>query len=238
MGGAPPPVTATTLSVDDGSVDAAVHHPPSPGRTGVLLTHGAGGDLDAAGLVPLAEGLAAAGLTVVRANLPYRQAGRPLPPRADRAVPGLRRILEEADALVGGLPWVLGGKSYGGRVASLAVASGTAALGLLLYGYPLHPAGEPERLRVGHWPDIAVPCCFLQGTRDRLCGLDLLRDNLGLLPVPPRLEVVEGGDHSLHVRGMDRPDGCPAPPAEVLAGLAPGVAAWIAGLPRTDETVV
>gem|GEM_PF-4546522 len=160
------------LPVDDPASDqvtAAVHRPTrSTRRKGrsVLLAPGAGGDLDGDGLTALAETLAAVGCTVVRANLPYREAGRRAP-RAERSVPGLRSVLAAARESVGDpRPWVLGGKSYGGRVASMVVAAGEPAAGLLFYGYPLHPPGKPDRPRVEHWPPTSPPCsCRVTATR-------------------------------------------------------------------------
>lgn len=186
----------------------------------VLLTHGAGGDLRGRGLVALSRGLAAAGHLSVRANLPYRDAGRRSPPRAEQQVEPYAAVVtavtgEQADG-----PWALGGKSYGGRVASMAVAAGLVeATALVFYGYPLHPPGKPDRLRVDHWPDIGVPCLFLQGSRDPFCDLSLLDRHLGDLAGPATLEIVDGGDHSLATRRGNE--------AEVLGGLAPRVATWL-----------
>jgi predicted alpha/beta-hydrolase family hydrolase len=194
----------------------------------VLLTHGAGGDVHGAGLTALAEGLAALGHTVVRFNLPYRVAGRSSPPPAEKSVPGYREGYEAARQAVGGSqPWAVGGKSYGGRVASLAVAEGMEVAALVFYGYPLHPPGKPESLRVAHWPSITVPSLFLEGTDDPFCNLDLLREHLPLLGGPATLHVVEGGDHSLQVRASKSADGKPRSQARVMADLAPVVSAWL-----------
>jgi predicted alpha/beta-hydrolase family hydrolase len=195
---------------------------PPGGGVPVLLTHGAGGDVHGAGLAALATGLAGLGHTVVRFNLPYREAGRSSPPAAEKSVPGYREGYEAARARIGGgRPWAVGGKSYGGRVASMAVADGMDVGALVFYGYPLHPPGKPESLRVAHWPSITVPCLFLEGTRDPFCDLDLLREHLPSLGGPATLHVVEGGDHSLQVRRSLVPD------------LAPVVSEWLESiLPR------
>jgi hypothetical protein len=194
----------------------------------VALTHGAGGDVHGAGLQALAQGLAALGHTVVRFNLPYREAGRSSPPAAEKSVPGYREGFDAGRARIGDeRPWAAGGKSYGGRVASLAVAEGMEAAALVFYGYPLHPPGKPESLRVAHWPAIKVPCLFLEGTQDPFCNLDLLREHLPSLGGPATLHVVEGGDHSLQVRASSSPDGRPLSPARVMAGLASVVSSWL-----------
>ena len=208
-------------------VTAVVHEPTGGPRTpAVLLTHGAGGALDGAGLVALADGLAESGHAVVRANLPYREAGRASPPRAERAVPGFRALADSARELVGPR-LVVGGKSYGGRVASLAVADGLEAEALVFYGYPLHPPGKPDRLRVEHWPAISVPCLFLQGTRDPFGAPALFEAHLDELGASGTVHVVEGGDHSLAVRAMDTTDGRRRPAEATMVELAPIVAAWL-----------
>ena len=209
------------------AVSAVVHRPARPRRPAFLLVHGAGGDLDDAGLEALAGAIAASGHLVVRANLPFREAGRRSPPRADRAVPGYVALATAVRELAPRTPWVVGGKSYGGRVASMAVAQGLAAVGLLFYGYPLHPPGKPDKLRVDHWPDVPVPCLFLQGDHDTFND-GLLEDQLRRFPRRARVHVVEGGDHSLKVTGKHAPDGVARPAAEVTAGLGPVVQDWLA----------
>jgi predicted alpha/beta-hydrolase family hydrolase len=202
----------------------------APGAgTGVLLTHGAGGDCRGPGLVALARGLAALGYPVGRFDLPYRVAGRRTPPKAELSAPAFAGVLDEArSAHPGVAAWAVGGKSYGGRVASLAVADGLDAAALVFYGYPLHPPGRPGGLRVGHWPRVRVPCLFLEGTADPFCDLGLLREHLPSLGAPATLEVVEGGDHSLAVTAARSPDGRARPAPEVLGALATVVADWLA----------
>ncbi|MGH2707851.1 MAG: alpha/beta hydrolase family protein, partial [Actinomycetota bacterium] len=151
-----------------GSVSALVDVPDPPGarRPTLALTHGAGGDLAGLGLRALASALASLGHPVIRFNLPYRELGRRTPPAAQRCAGACAAAFEDAHRRLGFPgPWFLGGKSYGGRVASLAVAEGLipGAAGLVFYGYPLHPPGRPDAPRVRHWPSIRVPCLFFQG---------------------------------------------------------------------------
>jgi predicted alpha/beta-hydrolase family hydrolase len=94
---------------------------------------------------------------------------------------------------------IIGGKSMGGRMASHLAAAGAAVDGLVFLGYPLHPAGRPDRLRDAHLPRIRVPMLFLTGTRDALCELALLRRVLAPLP-SARLQVIDDADHSFAVR--------------------------------------
>jgi uncharacterized protein len=215
-------------------VTAALHPASKRGGAPVLLTHGAGGDLDNVGLVALAEVLADLGHPVIRANLPYREAGRRAAPRAESNIGHTRRLLASA-AEVTGLrgPWIAGGKSYGGRVASLLAAEpddGTDLLGLLFYGYPLHPPGKPERLRVEHWPRVPVPCLFLQGTRDPFCDAGLLEQHVYKLPRRATTELVEGGDHSLKVTGAASPTGEPSSAAATLRLLREPIRGWLGSL--------
>jgi uncharacterized protein len=221
------------LPVDDPAaarVTAAVHRPEPARGCGVLLVPGARGDLDGEGLTALATLFAALGHPTVRANLPYREAGRP-PPRADRSVGPFGQVVAAAQRALPDVPapWVLGGGSYGGRVATLAVADGQPATGLVCYGYPLHPPGRPERLRVEHWPAVAAPLLFLQGDRDPFCDLALLRAQLGRLR-QPTLHVVAGGDHVLRVTRRASPTGTASAPAVTIAGLRTVVADWLGSL--------
>lgn len=209
------------------AVSAVVHRPSRPHRPAFLLTHGATGNLDGAGLTALCDSIAAQGHLVVRANLPFREAGQRTPPRADRSVAGFVALATSVRELAPRTPWVLGGKSYGGRVASLAVAAGLPAVGMLFYGYPLHPPGKPDKLRVDHWPDVPVPCLFLQGDRDSFSEDDLLEENLRRFPRRARVHVVPGGDHSLKVAGKHAPDGVVRSAADVTGTLGPLVERWL-----------
>lgn len=207
-------------------VTAAVHRPTRRQGPAVLLTPGAGGDLDTAGLVGLASGIAAEGHLVVRANLPYREAGRRAP-RADRTVPEFAALLASARRLAPRTQWVIGGKSYGGRVASMVAATEAAVAGVLCYGYPLHPPGKPEQLRVEHWPDIDVPVLFLQGTRDTFGGPDEVADHVASLGGRGTVHAVEGGDHSLVVTKKASPGGVSRRAEQVTESLGSSVASWL-----------
>lgn len=210
------------------AVTAAAHTPSRREGPAVLLTHGAGGDLDGAGLVALAELLTSLGCRVVRVNLPHREAGQRGAPRADRSVGAFRHIAEQVRSRYPREKrWVYGGKSYGGRVASMAVAEGLEAVGLLFYGYPLHPPGKPEKLRVSHWPSVGVRCLFLQGERDTFCDLALLEENLTKLPRRATLHVVRGADHSLEIPAVASAEGRRQPASRVIAGLRDVVGPWL-----------
>ncbi len=210
------------------TVTAVVHRPARPTGPALLMSHGAGGDLDSEGLVALCDGVAALGTLAVRANLPYRERGRGGPPRADRAIEQYGAVLDAARRAFGPRRrWVVGGKSYSGRVASLAAAAGLDVTGLVFYGYPLHPPGKPEALRVDHWADIAVPCLFLQGSGDTFGGADEVAAHLHRLGGEATLHPVQGGDHSLKVAKKASSDGRVHHPGEVLADVSPLVADWV-----------
>jgi predicted alpha/beta-hydrolase family hydrolase len=98
---------------------------------------------------------------------------------------------------------LLGGRSMGGRVCSMAVADGLPALGLVLVSYPLHPPGKPEQLRVEHFPRIAVPCLFLSGTRDAFGTPEELQREATKVAGPVTHVWVEGGDHGLRRRDSE-----------------------------------
>ena len=213
-----------------GGLPALIDEPKKDSAIPLVLTHGAGGDMSGAGLTALAEGLAERGHLVVRFDLPYRAAGRKSPPAAEKSIEGFVSVLEEAKDKFGKQDWILGGKSYGGRVASMAVANGLEAKGLLFYGYPLHPPGRPESLRVSHWPSITAPCLFLEGTNDPFCDLKLLEKHLPKLGGKHETVVIQGGDHSLKVSGGQSKEGKARSAQNMMSELAGTVSEWATSL--------
>jgi predicted alpha/beta-hydrolase family hydrolase len=138
-------------------------------------------------LAPLGE--------VVRFNFPYRDkgSGRPDP------MPALKEAIAAAAARVReGRKLLIGGRSMGGRAASMLAADGFGCDGLLLFAYPLHPAGQPEKLRDAHLAKIGVPVLCFNGTRDALCTRELMDAAVGRLP-NWRMCWLEGADHSFRV---------------------------------------
>ena len=215
----------------DLQVPAEVDEPEGEPRAGFLLAHGAGGDRNTAGLKALAQGLAEQGFLVVRPDLPYRAAGRSTPPLAEKSVPGFTSLVASAKAEFGpGLRWIVGGRSYGGRVASMAVAEGLEASGLLLYSYPLHRPGNAAEPRVAHWPQILIPSLFLEGDHDPFCDLGVFNRHLLELGLKARVHVVKGGDHSLRVAKVNSPDGKAKSEASVVASVIPVIEDWVSTL--------
>lgn len=166
---------------------------------GLLLAPGAGADRDQATLVAIDRAAAAAGVEVVRMDFPYRRAGRRAPDRAPVLIDAVR---SEAAALASHCDrMVLGGRSMGGRMCSMAVAEGLPAVGLMLISYPLHPPGRPDRMRDGHFPHIEVPCLFVSGTRDAFAAPSEMESATAAITGPVTHVWVDGKDHSL--RGVD-----------------------------------
>jgi predicted alpha/beta-hydrolase family hydrolase len=152
-----------------------------------------------------AEGLAATGVACLRFNFLYVEQGRRGPDREPALREAWSAAFDEGRRL-GGPAWV-GGKSMGGRIASMMVADGSmAAAGLVFVGYPLHPPGKPERARHAHLGDVPVPMLFLQGTADPFARWEVLEPVVRRLGDRAVLHPVEGGDHSFRVRGRPRDD--------------------------------
>jgi uncharacterized protein len=182
----------------------------APGAAAVLLVaHGAGNDMRNRSLAGVADGLAAGGVSSMRFNFPFTEEGRRSPDRAPVLIESCRAALAEAGSHAGGLPLAAGGKSMGGRMASMLAAEDPeefTAKALVLFGYPLHPPGRPDKPRVEHLGQITVPMLFIQGTADPLASFDMIQEVVRGLGSRARMHVVEGGDHSFRVRGKRRPD--------------------------------
>lgn len=167
----------------------------------VALFPGAGSSSDHPTLLALEHGLAPT--PVHRLDFPYRKEGRRAPDRAPKLI---ATVVEEAAAIAArdGLDpasIVLGGRSMGGRMCSMAVAEGLPAAGLVLLSYPLHPPGKPERLRVEHFGALDLPCLFVSGTRDPFGTPDEMEAHLAAIPGPVTVRWLEGGRHD--VKGRD-----------------------------------
>jgi len=173
-------------------------------------------------MLRLARALEPAGFEVVRFNFPYREKGSK---RID-PMPVLKQsFVEIAAKFKGGKKLILGGRSMGGRVASMLAADGFQCDGLLLAAYPLHPAGEPDKLRDAHLAAIRCPVLCLNGTRDALCRRDLMERTLAGLGASWTMHWLEGADHSFRVlKSSGRTD------AQVDAEVAETARRWLAAL--------
>jgi predicted alpha/beta-hydrolase family hydrolase len=172
----------------------------------LVVAHGAGAGMDHPFLVGFCRAMGEAGVGTLRFNFPYIERGRrsPDPERVLRET--WLAAFEDASERAGPRPVLAGGKSLGGRIASMCVADGMPAAGLVFLGYPLHPPGKTDRLRAEHLGRIEVPMLFLQGTRDPFAQPDLLTDVLAGLGDRATLVPIEGGDHSFRVRGQKADD--------------------------------
>jgi predicted alpha/beta-hydrolase family hydrolase len=171
--------------------------------SGLLLTPGASAGRDQPALVAIDEAATTAGLLVERIDFPYVIAGRRRP---DPPATLIATVVEATEALALRLGQassavVIGGRSMGGRMCSMAAAAGLEVAGLVLVSYPLHPPGRPERLRVEHLGAIEVPCLFVSGTRDAFGSPEELERETAVIKGPVTRVWVAGGDHSL--RGRD-----------------------------------
>jgi hypothetical protein len=188
-----------------------------------VLAHGAGAGMRHPFLEAVAQDLAGRGIATLRYQFPYMERGQNRTDRPAVAEGTVRAAVEAARVHAPGLPLIAGGKSFGGRMTSQAQA-GTAlpgVRGIVFLGFPLHAPGKPSESRAKHLDDVAIPMLFLQGTRDPLADLALMRQVTGRLGARATLHVVEGGDHSFKVlKRSGRTDG------EVRAGLAATIAEW------------
>jgi predicted alpha/beta-hydrolase family hydrolase len=197
---------------------------PADARALLALAHGAGAGMRHPFLAALADALAARGVATLRYEFPY-MAARQRRPDAPAVLHATVRAAVARGAQEG-LPLFAGGKSMGGRMTSQAAALEAlpGVRGLIFVGFPLHPRGQAATTRGDHLRAVRAPMLFLQGTRDELCDLSLLRPLLADLSPPPELRVLEGADHSFHVlKRSGRTD------AEVLSDLASEAARFIAG---------
>jgi predicted alpha/beta-hydrolase family hydrolase len=192
----------------------------------LVVAHGAGAGMEHPLLAGFSRAIADADVATMRFNFPYAERGR-RSPDTERILREAWLAAFEAARAVADRPVLVGGKSLGGRIASMCVADGMPVAGLVFLGYPLHPPGKPERIRDEHLYRVKVPMLFLQGTADALARPELVAKVVGRLGERATLEKIEGGDHSFKVRGSH------ADPSEIgaaLAGLAaPFVRRVIAG---------
>ena len=188
----------TTVAWAEGEVTALA---TGSGPVGILLAHGAGAGQDHPAMTALRDGLAAGGHTVMTFNYPYIDRGSKRPDRQEKLLDCHRAV---AGTLAGEVDEMfLAGRSMGGRIGTYLAAEGLPTSGLILYAYPLHPAGKPENLRVSQFDQIAVPMLFFQGSRDALSRMDLFEEHIARLP-NAEVEVLEGAGHGYRGGGWDQ----------------------------------
>jgi len=168
-------------------------------------------------MLALAAALEHRGLEVLRFDFPYRERGSRRPDPMPVLKSSFTSVVERIRPNLRGRKLLIGGRSMGGRVATMLAADGFACDALLLFAYPLHPAGQPEKLRDAHLPRIRIPVLCFNGTRDALCRRDLMERALQNVTALWRMHWIEGADHSL--KGD-----------KVMAEIAAAVADWLPGI--------
>ncbi len=211
--------TRFQASKSSGEVGAILMR-PADARWLLVFAHGAGAGIRSGFMEAMSTELAAVRIATFRYHFPYMEQGRksPDPPPVLRAT--VLSAVDAAHKAAGDLPLIAGGKSLGGRMTSMASLP-AAVRGLVFFGFPLHAPGKPSDQRAEHLSGVSMPMLFLQGTRDTLADLKLLRPVCKRLGDRAELHIIEGGDHSFHMlKSLGISD------EEAIARLARKVADW------------
>ena len=195
-------------------------------RAVFVCAHGAGGNMADRSMLAAAKALRGVGFGVVRFNFLYKEKGSGRPDPMPKLMTTVTSVVDRVRAELDPRTLIIGGRSMGGRAASMLAADGYAANGLLLLAYPLHPEGQPEKLRDAHLPRITMPVLCINGTRDGLCTPALMERVLTTVTAPWEMHWLEGADHSFHVlKSSGRND------AAVQTEVAETASRWLAALP-------
>jgi predicted alpha/beta-hydrolase family hydrolase len=216
------------FAVEGAGEVSAILMRPAKARWILTLAHGAGAGMTHPFLEKLAQELAEVGVATLRYQFPYMEQRRRVPDSPSVAAATVAAAVRPAAEAVPGLPVLAGGKSFGGRMSSQAASQQLleGVRGLVFFGFPLHPPNKPGTKRAEHLAKVPMPMLFLQGTRDTLADLSLLKPICASLGSRARLHVFEGGDHSFHVlKSSGKTD------ADVLRELARITASWAENLP-------
>jgi predicted alpha/beta-hydrolase family hydrolase len=200
---------------------------PAKARWMLVLAHGAGAGMTHPFLDKLAGELSDTGVATFRYQFPYMEQRRRVPDSPSVATVTVACAVRAAAKAAAGLPLLAGGKSFGGRMSSQAASQEMlkGVRGLVFFGFPLHPPNKPGAKRGEHLAKVPMPMLFLQGTRDTLADLDLLRPICSSFGSRAKLHVIETADHSFHVlksSGLSE--------ADVLRELAQTTASWAENL--------
>jgi len=197
-----------------------------PDAVTLILGHGAGAPQTHPWMVAMAEAIAGRGLRVVTFNFLYMEGKRRVPDRPPVLEATWRAAIDAVRARFGGGRLFIGGKSMGGRIATMVAAGeGVDVAGLVLLGYPLHPPGKPQQLRTAHLPRVRAPMLFVQGSRDAFGGPEELAPFLAGMPAGTRLFAIDGGDHSLA-----RPKSSGETLAKTMGRVAEEIAGFVASV--------
>lgn len=190
-----------TIALPSGGSTSGLLQVPANAEACYVFAHGAGAGMSHAFMAAIAQGLAERGIATLRFNFPYMEQGSKRPDSPAVAHAAIRAAVAQASRQLPGVPLFAGGKSYGGRMTTQAQAAKPlpGVRGIVLVGFPLHPAGKPSTERAAHLASVKVPMLFLQGTRDALADLELITETTAGLGTRAALHVVEGADHAFHV---------------------------------------
>jgi len=219
------------FGVGDAGEVSAIFLRPADARCLLVLAHGAGAGMRHSFMEEMAEELVGAGVATLRFNFPYMEQRRKVPDRAPVPTEAVLAAVRAAAEAAPDLPLFAGGKSYGGRMTSQAAAGTSMAnvRGLVFFGFPLHPPDQPSTKRAEHLARVKLPMLFLQGTRDKLADLSLLRPICAKLGSRATLHILETADHSFHVlKSSGKTD------AEVMREMARTVGDWTDKIIRQD----
>jgi uncharacterized protein len=210
-----------------GADETSAIYDPAAVDTGAVLVfaHGAGGNMSDRGVLATARALQERGIATVRFNFLYREKKSSRPDPMPRLKETFSAVVDRTRKEVSPRTLIIGGRSMGGRAASMLAADGFDAAGLLLLAYPLHPPGKPDQLRDAHLPMISVPVLCFNGTRDPFSTRALMEEVLQRVKTDWKMHWVEGADHSFHVlKSSGKTDG------EILNEMADLIKDWVARL--------
>jgi predicted alpha/beta-hydrolase family hydrolase len=218
-----PPEGEFRFGVENAGDVSAIFERPQNARWLLVLAHGAGAGMRHRFLETLTRELAAVGVATWRYQFPYMEQRRRVPDAPAVLTATVRAAVRAAEQAAPDLPLLAGGKSMGGRMTSSAAAQEPLARvrGLIFFKFPLHPPGRPGTKRADHLAQVRVPMLFIQGRRDPLPNLNLLRPICESLGALATLEIIETADHSFHVLKRSNKND-----AQIMRELAEGVAAW------------
>jgi uncharacterized protein len=211
-----------------GSDDTRVVYEPAtlPSENAVFVcAHGAGGNMSDRAMLAAANTLRGRGFGVVRFNFLYKERGSGRPDAVPKLMDTVATVVDHVRTELAPKTLIIGGRSMGGRAASMLAADGFDANGLFLLAYPLHPEGQPEKLRDAHLPRITMPVLCINGTRDGLCTPEIMMRVLTTVTAPWEMHWLDGADHSFHVlKSSGRND------AAVLAEVGDVSERWLSGV--------
>jgi predicted alpha/beta-hydrolase family hydrolase len=211
-----------------GETETSAVFEPADGkeRAVFVCAHGAGGNMNDRSMLNLAKVLRAQGLSVVRFNFLYKEKKSRSPDKMPKLQECFSAVVDRTRSEVKPKKLIIGGRSMGGRAASMMAAENFDCDALMLFAYPLHPPGQPEKLRDAHLPSIKVPVICFNGTRDAFCTKSLMEKALASVTTDWSMHWIEGADHSFHVpKSSGRTD------ADVMAEVGAATKEWLEGAP-------